>query len=147
MENLFKRVHSAQDIAISSLLIISGILLVFLPNSVSINILGFTLIFVGLVLAVVMKTSYCDLETGEKFRKSEKFFPACKMDSILKALETAPVNVDTSDEGKGSGLRLLVYYNKKSGRSMAQLYEYVPYKYEPCSPIYIYDRDKIVGKQ
>lgn len=138
MENNFSRVRSAQDIIISTVLAAAGILLVILPTSVPVNILGFTLAFAGIVMFLVLKSSYIYGKTGEKLTKKERFFPASKMESISKALATDPEKVDFSMENSGNGLRLDVYFSRKSGRVYAQLFEYIPYKYQPCSKLFEY---------
>lgn len=138
MENNFSRVRSAQDIIISSVMAAAGILLVILPTSVPVNILGFTLAFAGIVMFLVLKSSYVYGKTGEKLVKKERFFPASKMESISRALATDPEKVDLSTENSGNGLRLDVYYSRKSGHAYAQLFEYIPYKYQPCSQLFEY---------
>lgn len=138
MENNFSRVRSAQDIIISSVMAAAGILLVILPTSVPVNILGFTLAFAGIVMFLVLKSSYVYGKTGEKLAKKERFFPASKMESISRALATDPEKVDLSTENSGNGLRLDVYYSRKSGHAYAQLFEYIPYKYQPCSQLFEY---------
>ena len=50
-----------------------------------------------------------------------------------------------SEEDKGNAIRLDVYYSKASGKAYLQLFEYVPYKYEPCTKVYEYEIAK-VGK-
>ena len=100
MEERFSRVRSAKDIAISVVLLAAGIGLIVTPDSVPLNITGYTLGVAGLILFFVMKTSYRDSETGEVMKKTEKYFPASRSE------------------------------------------EYIPYKYEPCSPVYSYDISK-----
>ena len=139
----FIRVRSLKDITISLLSVIAGTVLVILPTSVSVNIVGFFLIFAGIILMIVLRTAYKDSETGEIFMKKEKYFPQSKRDSIARAISSDIENVDCSEEDKGNGLRLDVYYNRKSGHSFIQLFEYIPYKYESCTPVYSYDFVKI----
>lgn len=138
MENNFSRVRSAQDIIISSVMAAAGILLAILPTSVPVNIFGFTLAFAGIVMFLVLKSSYVYGKTGEKLTKKERFFPASKMESISRALASDPGKVDLSTENSGNGLRLDVYYSRKSGHAYAQLFEYIPYKYQPCSQLFEY---------
>ena len=58
MEDKFIRVHSIKDIVISSILTITGTVLVIIPSSDPLNILGFFTIVTGLVLAFILKTAY-----------------------------------------------------------------------------------------
>lgn len=133
MEKEFSRVHSATDIIVSIVLVAGGCTLVLLPTSTSVNVLGFFMIITGLVLALILRTGYKDKETGERFRKTEKFFPAHCKDSISKAMVSAPDKIDFSEENKGNGLRLDTFFNSKTGHVYCRLYEYIPYRYQPCT--------------
>ena len=139
METRFNRVRSFSNIIVSSVLVIAGVSLVVTPTPVSVNIFGMTLATAGIILFLTLKTAYKDAQTGETFNKSEKYFPVSKMESLSKALAADPAKIDLKEENTGNGLRIDVYYNKKSGHSFAQLLEYVPYKYQPCSPVYSYE--------
>lgn len=142
MEERFSRVRSAKDITISVLLLVAGVACILVPHSVPVNIVGYTFAIAGLILFFVMKTAFKDAESGEIMKKTEKYFPASKSESILKALASDPQNIDLSEENKGNGLKVDTYYNTTTGHVFTQLFEYIPYKYEPCSPIYAYDISK-----
>ena len=47
--------------------------------------------------------------------------------------------IDLKNEDKGNGLRLDIYHSKKACKTYVQAFEYVPYKYEPCSPVFEYE--------
>lgn len=142
METRFSRIHSAKDIVISSVLFAAGIICIIVPASVPVNIVGYTLAIVGLVLFFVMKTAFKDAESGETLKKTEKYFPASKSESVLKALSSDPQILDLNEENKGNGLKIDTYYSTKTGHVFTQLFEYIPYKYEPCSPVFTYDISK-----
>ena len=55
MEKNFIRVRSTKDITISAILTLVGCILVALPTATSVNILGFFMIFAGLILFLMMK--------------------------------------------------------------------------------------------
>lgn len=143
MEKEFSRVRSAFDIILSSVLLVLGVILVALPTSASVNIVGFFLIFTGLILFLVLKTTYKLAGTKETYKKKEAFFAQSKRDSLSAAIASDPGKVDLSEENKGNGLRLDVFYSAKSGKAYVRLYEYIPYRYEPCSPYYEYGIDKV----
>jgi len=145
MEKTFVRVRSAKDITICVSLIIAGSILIALPTGVAVNITGFFLIFAGIILALVMKTGYKDLDTGMKYQKEEHFFQQAMHAAISTVLASNPDALDLSEEDKGNAIRLDVYYSKSSGKAYLQLFEYVPYKYEPCTKVYEYEIAK-VGK-
>ena len=143
MEKTFIRVRSAKDIAISATLIISGSVLIALPTSTAVNITGFFLIFAGLILAFILKSSYKDVETGVKYHKNELYFQQAMNAPIAAALVSDPDSIDRTEEDKGNAVRLDVYYSKTSGKAYLQLFEYVPYRYEPCSKIHEHEISKV----
>lgn len=136
MKKEFLRVRSIKDITISVSLIILGTVLILLPTGAGVNITGFFMIFSGIILALVMKTGYKDAETGEMYCKKEHYFQQCMNASVSAAIASSPESVDLSEADKGSAVRLDVYYGKRTGKAYLQLFEYVPYKYEPCSKMY-----------
>lgn len=134
MEKEFIRVRSVKDMVISLSLIIAGAILVALPTPVSVNVLGFFLLFAGVLLFFILKTAYRDVETKELYSKKERFFPQSCRDRVLKAIESSDIeSIDACEEDKGNGLRLDIYLNCKSGKSYMRLFEYVPYRYEPVN--------------
>ena len=138
MEKNFIRVRSVKDIIISTALILSGIVLVALPTSTGINILGFFMMLIGLLLFFTLKSSYKDEETGIKYHKKEKYFEGHKRDELSSAIarRNCKCRVDLSEENKGNTLRLDIYYNKQAGKAYMQIFEYIPYTYEPYSTFY-----------
>ena len=148
MEKEFSRVRSTKDIIITAIIVVAGSVLVALPTSASINITGFFMIFTGLILAFVLRTGYKDNATGDKYSKVEKFFAQSMKSDISTALETSFKKLNLSEEDKGNGIRLDIYYSRKTGKSYTQLFEYIPYKYEPCTRQYEHDTadiENIIG--
>lgn len=126
-------------------LIIAGAVLVAADTPVSVNIVGFFMIFAGIILLIVLRTAYKDAETGVYYSKKEKYFPQSKRDSLLRAISAGMENLDLAEEDKGNGLRLDVFYSRKTGKAFVRLYEYIPYKYEPCSPFYGLGCDRVAN--
>lgn len=143
MEKTFVRVFSAKDIVIFSSIIILGSVLVALPTSAGINIAGFFLIFTGIILIFVLKTGYKDLETGERFKIKEYYFQQAMHPVISNALESKPEIIDLNEADKGNALKLDIYFCKASGKAYIQLFEYIPYRYEPCSRMYEYEAGRV----
>ena len=143
MNKEFIRVRSIKDIVISSLLVIAGSVLLALPTNEAINIAGFFMIMTGILLAFVMKTAYMDTVTKEKFQKKEFFFQHAMYEPLTSALAKKPESVDLAEADKGSSLRLDVYVCKSSGKAYLQLFEYVPYKYEPCSQVHEHPIERV----
>ena len=145
MEKTFTRVHSIKDILIFISLLILGGLLVAVPTSDAVNITGFFLIFAGAILALVLKTGYKDVETNAKYQKKERYFQQAEHATIADAIASKPDSIDLSQENKGNAIKLDIYFSKASGKAYIQLFEYVPYTYQPCSKMYEYEISK-VGK-
>lgn len=142
MEKTFERVRSIKDIVTFVSLVVLGSILIALPTSASINITGFFLIFAGLILALVLKTGYKD-ENGGKYQKKERFFQQAMNAEICSAIASKPNSINLSEEDKGNAVRLDIYSCKSSGKAYIQLFEYVPYRYEPCSKIYEYEISEV----
>ena len=142
MEKTFNRVRSIKDITTFVSLIVLGSILIALPTSASINITGFFLIFAGLILALVLKTGYAD-ENGGKYQKKERYFQQAMNAEICSAIASKPNSINLSEEDKGNAVRLDIYSCKSSGKAYIQLFEYVPYRYEPCSKMYEYELSKV----
>lgn len=139
MEKTFVRVRSAKDIIVFTLLIALGSILIALPTGPAVNITGFFLIFAGLILALVLKTAYKDEETGQKYSKKERYFQQAMHESLSSAIASKPESVDLSEEDKGNAVKLDIYYNKAANKAYIQMFEYIPYRYEPCSKVYEYE--------
>lgn len=147
MEKTFVRVRSAKDIILFASLIIIGSVLVALPTEAGVNIAGFFMIFAGLIIALLVKTGYKDAETGVKYQKTEHYFQQTMNSVISSALESKPGSIDLNEADKGNAVKLDIYHSKASGKAYLQLFEYVPYTYEPCSRIYEYqiaDVEKLI---
>lgn len=144
MEKTFTRVRTTRDIIVSLIVIAGGCLLITLPTSQSVNVGGFLLLCTGLILYVTLHTGYIDEESGVKYRKKEHYFAQSLREDVTKAICTKPETLDLSKEDKGNGLRLDIYHCKKDGKAYIQLFEYIPYKYEPCSDVYEYHISEVV---
>lgn len=143
MEKNFIRVRSTKDITICASLVILGAVLVALPTATSINVIGFFMIFTGIILALILRSGYKDTQTGEKFAKAERFFAQSMKHEITSALASKPDSVNLAEEDKGNGVRLDIYYSKNTGKAYLQLFEYIPYKYEPCTSVYEHELSNV----
>ena len=135
MNKEFTRVRSAKDVAVTLSLIIAGSICIGFIESDAITILGFFILLTGVLLLFVLKTGYKDQETGIRYTKYEHYFAHGIKDQILSQLRKNPAALTLKGEDDGNGLRLDIYKNK-TGATYYQLFEYIPYKYEPCSEIF-----------
>lgn len=145
MEKTFNKVRSTKDIVISAGLAAAGCVLVALPTSTSINILGFFMLFAGILLFLMLRSGYKEVETGEKFCKTERYFSQTLRAELAEKIVSKPQTVNLSEEDKGNALRLDIYYSRKTGKAYIQIFEYIPYKYEPCSKQYEYALSEVTN--
>ena len=143
MEKTFVRVHSIKDIVVFISLLALGGILIAIPAGDAVNITGFFLLFAGAILALVLKTGYKDVETAAKYNKKERYFQQTMHTAIANAIASKPDSIDLSEENKGNAIKLDIYYSKAAGKAYIQLFEYVPYTYQPCSKMYEYDLSKV----
>ena len=66
-----------------------------------------------------------------------------ELEAIKKAIESDKPQIDMSKEGEGKTVKLDIYYSPKWGKSYIQLFEYIPYTYEPVTEIKGFNIDKI----
>ena len=136
MEKTFIRVRSIKDITIFVSLALVGTILTALPIGDAANIAGFFIIVAAGILAFVLKSAYKDIDTNEKYLKKERYFHQTMHAAISSAIASNPDSVDLSGEDKGNALRLDIYYSKSSGKAYLQLFEYIPYTYQPCTRVH-----------
>ncbi len=142
MKKDFKRVHSALDIIIASVLVVAGVVTVAIPSAVGVNILGCCLAFCGIVLFFTTKSGYKDCESGVCFSKKTKYFPASRKAEILEALKNDPSKMDWSETESGNGLKVDAYVNKKQDMVFVHCSEYIPYNYQDCSDWFTFNIEK-----
>ena len=136
MEKAFIRVRSIKDITIFVSLALVGTILTALPIGDAANIAGFFIIVAAGIIAFVLKSAYKDIDTNEKYLKKERYFQQTMHAAISSAIASNPDSVDLSEEDKGNALRLDIYYSKSSGKAYLQLFEYIPYTYQPCTRVH-----------
>lgn len=139
MDKTFVRVHSVKDIVIIASFVVVGIILALLPMDTGVNITGYLLVFTALALLFLLKTAYKDTQTGEKFCKKEYYFQKSIHSTIMSDIESKPESIDLSQEDSGTTIKLDIYFSKKADKAYVQLFEYIPYDYEPCSKMYEYE--------
>ncbi len=142
MEKNFIKVRSIKDITVSIILAAAGGVMVALPTADSVNVAGFFLMFAGILLFFLLKSAYKD-EAGVKYSKKERYFSQENRPELIEKISSNPNGINLTDEDKGNAVRLDIYHSKESGKAYLQLFEYIPYKYEPCSKQLEYNLDAI----
>ena len=143
MNDLFVRTRSVKDLVISTLLLVSGCVMVVLPTPSAVNITGFFLCATGIILFFILKTGWKHLETSAKYRCCTLYFAKENLSILKEALEKTPEAIVLDKEGVANTVRLDIFYNKELNKSYCQLSEYVSYEYQPCSKIYTYEYNRI----
>lgn len=146
MEKHFCRVRSAQDIIISVSLLLAGTVLMFLPyGGVGVTMGGFFMFLVGGLFLYLFKSAY--REDGDKnlYHKKELYFRRELLGAIEDALESDPTSIDMKQEGFGWTIKLNLYYSVKADKAYLQLFEYIPYNYEPCTQMLEYKISQITN--
>lgn len=143
MEKEFVLVRSMRDMIISSVVTVAGVLLVVIPVSVSLNILGVCLAVPGLLLLLFYKSDHKDVATGEKYHKTIKYYPVSRKQELLSALESGtPAKTDWKESSSSDGLMLEVLEGRDNGNVFVRLSEFIPYNYEPCGGWFQFDRQQ-----
>jgi hypothetical protein len=143
MEQRFIKVRSTKDIIIFASFIIAGILLVILPEDVGANMGGYTLIIIGIIIARLLKSDYCDKQNLKRYHKRQLYFSGAQKSKLHSAIASCPNNITISEESAGQTLRLDIFFSYQDNRALLQLFEYIPHEYSPCSEIYDYDIAKV----
>lgn len=143
MNQQFIKVRSLRDITIFASLILIGAILALLPYGMGLNIAGYTLIIIGIVLALILKSAYREVNNPGIYYKRELFFEPKLKNEILRTIERDPSRLSLSEEGKGLSIRLDLYYSNTSSSAFLQLFEYVPYEYNAISEVVECDRSKV----
>ena len=139
----FSRVRSANDIIVSLSLIIAGAVLMFLPYGTGLNIAGFFFLLTGVLFLALFKSVYKLDGTEVTYYRKELYFKHEELEAIKKAVESDKPQIDVSKEGEGKTVKLDIYFSPKWGKSYIQLFEYIPYTYEPVTEIKGFNIDKI----
>lgn len=138
MEKKFVKVRSVKDIVVFTSFVIAGCALALLPESVGANIGGYILILAGFILAFMLKSAYEDMDTRQKYVKKEYFFGSEMRSSIEKAIGSNPSSLNLKEEGKGQSLKVVMFSSKSADKAYLQLFEYIPYEYQPKSEVFEY---------
>ena len=143
MEQRFIKIRSTKDIIIFTLFIIAGILLIILPEDVGANMGGYTLIIIGVIIARILKSDYCDKQELKRYHKRQLYFSSEQQSQLRKAVASRPNEIAISEEIAGQTLRLDIYYSYQANRAFIQLFEYIPHEYCPCTEVYNYNLAEI----
>ena len=130
MEFKFKKVHTAKDLIISTLVIIAGVGLYFVNQE-----LGGVIGVCGLLLLVFYKAGYKREDEGILLTKKALDVSHSCRDSLKNFLEGKEVEPQIDTTAIGGIIRLEVYYNADAAIAYAQLFDFSNYTYEAATGI------------
>lgn len=143
MKTQFIKVRTTKDITIFTSLILIGVILIALPTQMGATIAGATLAIIGIALIPLLKSGYRDRDSTETYRKLEHYFQQTKKSSLTSAISSKPETIELPKEQGSNALRLDIYFSRSANKAYVQLFEYVPYEYEPCTEIYEYEASRV----
>lgn len=126
MEITFKKVHTAKDLAISTIVLLAGIGLFFINKG-----LGITIAVCGLAMFFLYKGGYKKDGKGIALQKKSEDLCKCCKPSVVEYLNGKDVTPQIKKGNEGGSVRLDVYYNAAAGIAYAQLFDFRNYAYEP----------------
>lgn len=130
MENKFKRVHTASDLAISLVLVIAGVALFFVNKGV-----GVVIAIIGVGVLLLYKKGYKKEGSDILLKKHDiELNKACKA-SVVDFLNGKNVEPQLTEGSEGGSVRLVVYYNKAEGLAFAQLFDFRDYEYHAATEL------------
>ena len=130
MECNFKKVHTGRDLAISTMVLLSGAGLFFINMG-----LGICIGICGLCMFIFYKGGYKVDGRGILLsRKSEDISKACRT-SLVDFLEGRNPTPTIKQGHEGGTVRLDLYYNQTENVAYVRLYDFCNYVYEPATGI------------
>lgn len=143
MKTQFIKVRTTKDITIFTSLILIGAILIALPTQMGATIAGATLAIIGIALIPLLKSGYRHRDSSETYRKLEHYFQQTKKSSLTSAISSKPETIELPKEQGSNALRLDIYFSRSANKAYVQLFEYIPYEYEPCTEIYEYEASRV----
>lgn len=130
MEDNFKKVHTRQDLILSSVTLLAGIL-IFCANKVA----GIMIAICGLVLFLCYKRGYQKDGKGAILDMVSKDICKTSTAPLTAFLNGESTNFVIKEGNEGGSMRLIAYYSKESSIAYVQLFHYSNYLYEPATGV------------
>ena len=126
MEINFKKVHTGKDLAISTIVLFTGVCLFFVNKG-----LGISIAVCGLAMLFLYKGGYEKDGLCIVLRKKSEDLCKCCKPSIVDYLNGKDVTPLVKKGNDGGSVRLDIYFNADAGIAYAQLFDFRNYTYEP----------------
>lgn len=144
MENQFKKVHTAKDLIISTLVLAAGVGLYFVNAG-----LGVFIGVCGILMLLFYKAAYKKVGNDTVLTKKAIDVASSCRSSLLDYLNGKDVDPEIQQPGAGGVVRLEVYFNKDEGVAYAQLFNFSNYTYEAATEmieLHSPKADKLISK-
>lgn len=129
---------------ITSLLIISiGIAVLFLAFPYA-KLIGSILILCGVIILALCRKKLVYNTTGARIVSYNFYFPLIEKEGVKQMCEKGDFSILKNGSKDEQGLHMEVYLSNDGQYSAIQLYEYIPYKYQRCSPLYEYEGEQSI---
>lgn len=130
MEINFKKVHTAKDLVISSIVLLAGIGFFFTNKG-----LGLLFAVCGLVMFFIYKGGYRKDGRGAVLKRvSKDLCKGCRQ-PLLDFLSGKDVTPEVKEGNEGGSIRMDVYFNESEGVAYAQLFNFNDFTYEPATEV------------
>lgn len=140
MKSKIVKKNDFTSIIIALSIVLAGIVITFFSFPYAKG-LGSILILGGIIALSMSKKTLVHGSTGNKIISYTYFFPPIEKEKIKQICETSNFDTLKSVSQAENGLQMEIYLSKNGSYAAVQLYEYIPYKYEICSPLYEYEGD------
>lgn len=130
MEIKIKSVHTAKDLAISAIILAAGIGLFFVNKG-----LGAVVGACAIPMLLFYKSGYKREGEGIVLKKKALDVAHHCRESLKGFLDGMDVEPELDLNGKGSVIRLEIFYNANAAIAYAQLFDFSNYAYEPATEI------------
>lgn len=128
------------SILIALSIVFAGIVITFLSFPYAKGF-GSILILGGIIALSMSKKTLVHSPSGNKIMSYTYFFPPVEKEKIKQICASSQFHQLKSISNSENGLQMDIYLSKNGSYGAIQLYEYIPYKYEICSPLYEYEGD------
>ena len=130
MEIKFKKVHTAKDLIISTLILLAGIGLFFVSKGS-----GIAVAIIGIILLITYKSGYQKEGDTTVLQKGELELSGLSKPSLLDFLDGKPGEPKFIVGHDGGTVLMEIWYNKRTPVAYARLLEYREQTFQPITDI------------
>lgn len=141
MKSQIVKKYNFTSIFIALSIVLAGIVITFFSFPYAKG-LGSILILGGIIALSMSKKTLVHSASGNKIISYTYFFPPAEKNRIKVMCENSDFDMFKHISQSEHGIQMDIYLSKDGNYGAIQLYEYIPYKYEICSPLYEYEGEQ-----